>query len=200
MSNPPPPSRSSSGISLLTRVRGRGISVRDGQFSNTRVIFVHVEPNEPTVAIPDVSSVEHVVHSQPTSANMSVFEHVAPSTSAVSSSSARSSSEPFSSEHAPMCPMLMRPGIVLPAQLAHSDAANSMHHPSSGTARLKRSGNDRAHAPVKRACLSSGPKRAKRGLKRTASDLVEAINRLRAARSTPHALIDSKLRATFLFY
>ena len=126
------------------------------------------------------------MRSQPTAAILSsVLEHVVPSTSAVLSSSARSSSDNFSSELAPMRPMLMRAGTVLPAQLAHSDAANSMHHHSSSTARLKRSGNEGAHASVKRTCLSSGPKRAKRGLKRTALVPVEAINRLRAARSTP---------------
>ena len=164
--NPPIASRSSSGISLLTRASKRGVSVRDGQFSNTRVVSAHVEPAVPTSAT--VVTVEHVVPNQPTSATLS----------SVVSSSASASSEQFS-----QCPT-----VDLNAQLAVFDAASSMHQHSSGTTRLKRGGNEGAHASVKRACLRSGSNRAsvaKRGLKRKASDPVEAINRLRAARSTP---------------
>ena len=141
--------------------------MKDGQFSNTRVVCAHVEPAVPTSATSVFSSVVHVVQSQPTSA---------------ASSSAVSSGACASSDHFSRCPT-----IVSTAQLAGLDAASSMHHQPSGTARLKRGGNGGAdtHAPVKRACLSSGPKRAKRGLKRTASDPVDAINRLRAARSNP---------------
>ena len=123
--------------------------MRDGQFSNTRVVCAHVEPAAPTSASSVVPSVEHVVQSQPTSASLS----------SVVSSSASASSDHFS-----RCPT-----IGSTAQLAVLGAASSMHHHSSGTARLKRGGNEGAHASVKRACLSSGPKRAKRGLKRTAS-------------------------------
>ena len=136
--------------------------MRDGQFSNTRVVRPHVEPAEPTSA--SFVSSSHVEPTAPTSA-----------VSVVSASRASaSSSDQFSS-----LPWMSTP--VAPQVL---DAANSMHQQPSGTARLKRGGDNAAHASVKRACLG-GPKRAKRGLKRTASDPVDAIDRLRAARSFP---------------
>ena len=142
--------------------------MRDGQFSNTRVVRPHVEPAEPTSANFVSLSTEHVVRSLPTSAESSV---------PVESSSASSSSDHFS-----RCPT-----VVSNAQLAVLDATSSLHQQPSGTARLKRGGNGGAdtHGSVKRPCLSSGPKRAKRGLKRTASDPVDAIDRLRAARRNP---------------
>ena len=138
--------------------------MRDGQFSNTRVVRAHVEPAVPTSAT--VVTVEHVVPNQPTSATLS----------SVVSSSASASSDQFS-----QCPT-----VDLNAQLAVFDATSSMHQHSSGTTRLKRGGNEGGpHASVKRACRGSSPKRAKRGLKRTASDPVDAIDRLRAARRKP---------------
>ena len=143
--------------------------MRDGQFSNTRVLRPHVVPAEPTSANFVSLSTEHVVRSLPTSAESSV---------PVCSSSACSSSDHFS-----RCPT-----VGSDAQLAVLDEANSMHHQPSGTPHLKRGGVSHggvAHAPVKRACRGSSPKRAKRGLKRTASDPVDAIDRLRAARRKP---------------
>jgi len=166
--NPPTASRSLSGISLLTRASKRSITVRDGQFSNTRVGCPHVVPSEPTSAS-FVSATEHVVRSLPTSAESSV---------PVVSSSASSSSDQFS-----RCPT-----VVSDAQLAGLDATGSVHHQPSGTSRLKRGGVSTggvAHVSVKRTCRGSSPKRAKRGLKRTASDPVDAIDRLRAARRKP---------------
>ena len=145
------------------------ITVRDGQFSNTRVVCPHVEPAAPTSASFVSSSTEHVVRSLPTSAESSVV---------VASSSACSSSDHFS-----RCQT-----VVSDAQMAGLDAADSVHHQPSGAPRLKRGGASHggvAHASVKRACRGSSPKRAKRGLKRTASDPVDAIDRLRAARRKP---------------
>ena len=143
--------------------------MRDGQFSNTRVVCPHVAPTEPTSANFVSLSTEHVARSSPTSADSSVF---------VCSSGACSSSDPFS-----RCPT-----VGSDAQLAVLDETNSMHQQPSGAPRLKRGGVSHggvAHAPVKRACRGSSPKRAKRGLKRTASDPVDAIDRLRAARRKP---------------
>ena len=172
--NPPSTSRSSSGISLLTRASKRSITVRDGQFSNTRVVRPHVVPSVPTSASFVSTATEHVALPLPTSAESSNFV----CSVAACSSGACSSSEPFS-----RCPT-----VGSDAQLAVLDEANAMHHQPSGTPRLKRGGVSHggvAHAPVKRACRGSSPKRAKRGLKRTASDPVDAIDRLRAARRKP---------------
>ena len=59
--------------------------MRDGPFSNTRVVRAHVEPAVPTSATV-VSLVEHVVLTQPTSVTLS----------SVVSSSASASSDHFS--------------------------------------------------------------------------------------------------------
>ena len=70
--------------------------MRDGQFSDTRIVSMHVKHNGPTATISSVLSVGHFVQSQPTFAIVPVaFEHVVSSTSAVLSSSARSSSDIF---------------------------------------------------------------------------------------------------------
>ena len=146
--------------------------MRDGQFSNTRVVCPHVVPPEPTSASFVSATTEHVARSLPTSAESSIL---------VCSSSACSSSDQFS-----RCPT-----VVSDAQLAVLDAAGSVHHQPSGTSRLKRGGVSTggvAHAPIKQACRGSSPKRAKRGLKRTASDPVDAIDRLRAARRKPFSV------------
>ena len=90
-------------ITSLARASSRGISVRDGQFSSSRKVSVHVEPAAPTSAVSLLTS---------------------------SSSSASSFGDfyisPGSGELAPMRPLMMRPGILSLAQVL--DAAIFMHH------------------------------------------------------------------------
>ena len=166
--------------------------MRDAQFSLKRkfsqhvatdvtsassfVLSQHVEQRLPTPASSSCDNVvlQHVV----SSTSAASVQHVVPSTSASSSSSVRPSSV-VSCDPAPHATAVHPVAARAPG---HLDTTNSMHQPSP-TASSKRSSAG-PHVPSKRVC-SSKPRQAKRGLKRTASDPVEAISRLRAARNNP---------------